>query len=1442
MRYTLSLIIALSLANLIPAVGESYPALVGDEPFPVGVRLIPRPDNLGRDEANLVGERFEAGTTFYDYQANGTVGKQIALDEDGNVHLVWMKSVQDFGAGERHCYYNYLIDGEPQIDGGANADGLARGGYCNVSYSPAFGASPVFHANQDNGQVWTFWAKDEENGAGAFTPVRAPRDGGDEYIWPKGAVDRNGRAHVLMRHRNEDANANSTTLMYSNGIMGENDWEFGEPAIAGVIKQISYVVAASDVSDKVALIFPTRAYPEGENARFAGTAGAPAANNDVVVFESENGVDFDWDNPINVTRVLRPNPNADQNSPFYQGDTLRPVLFVDGCYDANDNLHVVFSSVSFWEAVDPNANPGYDANRYDEKRNMLWHWDRDSDGISLIASGRYSTDGNVGTWRQNLSFPSLGAAEDGTIYCAWTQFPAEGDRAGNGYVQGEIFANCSQDGGMTWSQPIDLTETHAANAQAGESQAECWSSLAGRVDDYLHISYVYDLDAGAVVQGEGQVTENTFFYQRVARDDIPTGPLQLGRDFHVGLPPEVAVAVDQIDIVAVPGGDAGLADLVISNPADASTGLWFSLAAPDGMAEVLSFEPSAGRIEAGGELNVTVRFSPIEQGVIEGNLLLYHNAPGLDSPIEISFHGLAAAGFGRLHGTVSDLSNGENIEGAEIRLTPGGYSASSDANGQYAFDRVPAWNYRIVCFHPDFLPNETQVEVQVDGEVASDFEMKYGTFEVEDRALEISVSVDEEFESEIRIHNNGNGSVNFTSSLVFPGGEIEQYSERQYFAAAQVVGDNRLNGAAFVGDRFFVSGGNNGQGRGVIHMFDHDGASVGSFSQFFDSPWGMRDLAWDGTYLWGGDGRVIYVFDIEGNLIRSFDGPLNPCRSLAWDSDREIMWISDVRSNIFGINSEGAEQARFRQLDTTRIYGLAYFSQDPDGFPLYIVSSTATHPNLLYKVNPDNCQFRVVADLPVPEGCVAGGIEITTDYDPYNYVLIECVTGIPDGVAVYQLTTRTDWVSLTPETGVVEAEEPTVATVTFDSHNMPIEQRFETTARFEHNGRGEAVEVPVSMTVTEEGGVTRRALTFELGWNTVSLNIEPETPAIAELTRPLLEAGLLMMVKDDRGRFYSPSHNFNDIGDWSPSEGYQFKLSQAGRLDVVGLGIAFNRPLALTAGWQMVSYYPRASATVEIALAGIAEQLQVVKDGLGHFYLPAYQFSNMDPMREGRGYHVKVNADVELTYQLGQAASLALAPVPVHFPEPSPTEANMSVLLVSVPSEIIEIAAIGSSDRSIGSGVVDAKGRCGMAVWGASEDKTGLRIGESFHFVGWDGEKEIAIDTKWSRGGGAYEPNGLAIGNAVVSEIVPISFALYEPYPNPFNSTTKIRFDLPETGRVNAGLFDATGREVVRLIDQTLESGRHNVTLQASELPSGIYILRIVSGNHRASVKAVLIR
>lgn len=89
-----------------------------------------------------------------------------------------------------------------------------------------------------------------------------------------------------------------------------------------------------------------------------------------------------------------------------------------------------------------------------------------------------------------------------------------------------------------------------------------------------------------------------------------------------------------------------------------------------------------------------------------------------------------------------------------------------------------------------------------------------------------------------------------------------------------------------------------------------------------------------------------------------------------------------------------------------------------------------------------------------------------------------------------------------------------------------------------------------------------------------------------------------------------------------------------------------------------------------------------------------------------------------------------------------------------------------------------------------------------------------------------------AVNEAV---LLPEEFALESNYPNPFNPSTQINYSLPETSDVSFKIYNLMGQEVATLVNGPVQAGFHNVTFEAGNLASGIYIARIVANGTSGS-------
>jgi endoglucanase len=89
----------------------------------------------------------------------------------------------------------------------------------------------------------------------------------------------------------------------------------------------------------------------------------------------------------------------------------------------------------------------------------------------------------------------------------------------------------------------------------------------------------------------------------------------------------------------------------------------------------------------------------------------------------------------------------------------------------------------------------------------------------------------------------------------------------------------------------------------------------------------------------------------------------------------------------------------------------------------------------------------------------------------------------------------------------------------------------------------------------------------------------------------------------------------------------------------------------------------------------------------------------------------------------------------------------------------------------------------------------------------------------------------------------PDQYRLMQNYPNPFNPETKISYNLAKEGAVTLEVFDLLGRREATIINNKIQSsGFHEISFDASGLPSGIYLYKLKSGNFIGTKKMVLLK
>ena len=428
------------------------------------------------------------GMTAYDYQANGSSGQRLFVDDLGQAHIDWMKMVS--GTANRRCEWQFRYP-DGTLYGEVDASPLTSG-YAQLDVTQD--ANPdsqrsVITYQYNPGTYYSWIDVDYGNGYGIFpnNPMPWPMAG---YRWPHIGVAANNNIVIFTRDDAYDFfHAAVTTDMGTAWTL-----------IADIdsVMSISRVVRASRHSSKVVL-----AWTQSIALEYGAYLISMMANDVFYMLSTDNGIT--WSAPVNVTNYLPPGQMTN-------GDTT-PWAYCDvnAVFDSNDNLHLAWSTNMGWKQNDT---------IYFDDRAKIFHWDQVSDTIMKINSpSTYYYEPNgwwlegsaglVGAWRLACDEPQLVAGPGDTLYCLWHGNDDTTDVSAGGYFNGEFYGAFSTDDGLTWSDYVNLTNTRSPGAPPGECMDEDYMTANPFVvNDSIYLTYIEDKDAGAFGYNEGVVTQN----------------------------------------------------------------------------------------------------------------------------------------------------------------------------------------------------------------------------------------------------------------------------------------------------------------------------------------------------------------------------------------------------------------------------------------------------------------------------------------------------------------------------------------------------------------------------------------------------------------------------------------------------------------------------------------------------------------------------------------------------------------------------------------------------------------------------------------------------------------------------------------------------------------------------------------------------------------------
>jgi len=403
-------------------------------------------------------------------------------------------------------------------------------------------------------------------------------------------------------------------------------------------------------------------------------------------------------------------------------------------------------------------------------------------------------------------------------------------------------------------------------------------------------------------------------------------------------------------------------------------------------------------------------------------------------------------------------------------------------------------------------------------------------------------------------------------------------------------------------------------------------------------------------------------------------------------------------------------------------------------------------------------------------------------------------------------------------------------------------------------------------------------LSLTAGWNIISFYVTPQNPAMLQVMQPLITAGQLVKMQDEKGNAVEnlPGIGWiNNIGNLASTEGYYTRVNANGTLPVSGMQVILPLTVPLGNGWNIIGYPRTVPVNALTALQPLINQSRLVKvqneQGNAIENLPGIGWiNNIGNFLPGEGYYLRTSGVASLTYNTDGSTAKPAAPVTLLPPERfvpvfqgNPFHPMNVYVLVHVEKtgRLRSGVELGLFDRGqcVGAGIITEEALAdGLLplVAGMDNPETetldGFVAGDAITLRGWDGMGEFSVPLSISgEPQTAFEPRGTTIlqisepGGSVVA--LPKAPMLMECYPNPFNPATTLTYFLPERSQVRLTIYNTLGQRARLLEDRVAEAGYHSTMWDGTNdrgelLSSGMYLIRMITPLGTSTKRVVVTR
>jgi len=385
--------------------------------------------------------------------------------------------------------------------------------------------------------------------------------------------------------------------------------------------------------------------------------------------------------------------------------------------------------------------------------------------------------------------------------------------------------------------------------------------------------------------------------------------------------------------------------------------------------------------------------------------------------------------------------------------------------------------------------------------------------------------------------------------------------------------------------------------------------------------------------------------------------------------------------------------------------------------------------------------------------------------------------------------------------------------------------------------------------------------------NMVSFCVDTDNTEVSSV----LSDNDMLIVANDAGQYYVPGFGVDQIGSVDLTRGLECFINGANPQTVVveGLPADLSQAIAINPFQvNLISYLPQECMSTDDVFAGYEDQILLVQDDMGRYFVPSFGVMTLTEMCPGDGYSIFLNGPngFDFTYPSGDMARSSAS-----FAWESYNDASASVMYADdivktgISHPIIltslegmvepgdELVAYADGNVVGATRVVDSSMPIVLAAWG-SYNEYGVNLpgyveGDAIELRLYSLSEGRELYVEADLEGAYYGSTPITSGTGVVltSSAVPMAYDLMQNYPNPFNPSTTIGFSVPESSHVTLSIYDMTGRLVTTLVDGTVDMGVHMVEWNGEDssgsmVSAGVYIYALESADMVVTNKMIFMK